>query len=334
MISTVSRVCSGSVPIPKRPAFPGFPRRALILRHLTNFETLEGSTNGHLHAPKDRMRKVWTAILIVATASAALAELKTLKPGFNLFSAQQDIQLGQEAAGQVQQQLPVVNNAQLNGYLTNLLERLAKTEHGQSEFPYQIHAIPSKDVNAFALPGGPIFVYTGLIQEANGEPELAGVVAHEMTHVKLRHGTHQASNANLIELPLALAGKAAGDSLLGQVAQLGLGIGANSVLLKMSRSAESEADYNGAQSMAEAGYNPVAMAQFFQRLETSHGKESRLAEFLSDHPSPGDRVKAVGEEIRQMPQRSYTANTGQFPAIKRLVSGIASPAASKPISEK
>jgi predicted Zn-dependent protease len=281
------------------------------------------------------MRKMYFATLLITVSTAGFAQLKNLQPGFNLFSAQQDIQVGQEAAAQVQQQQPVVNNAQLNGYLSDLLQRLAKTPHGQSEFPYQVHAIASKEVNAFALPGGPIFVYTGLIQETNNEAELAGVLAHEMTHVKLRHGTHQASQANLIELPLALAGRAVGTgSLLAQLTQLGIGLGANSVLLKMSRSAESQADYNGAQTMAEAGYNPVSMAQFFQRLEASGGKEGRLAQFLSDHPSPGNRVGAVQGEIRQMQPRTYTANTGQFPAIKQLVAGIPVPPASKPVSQR
>ena len=163
---------------------------------------------------------------------------------------------------------------------------------------------------------------------------MAGVLAHEMTHVKLRHGTNQATEANLIQLPFAFAEKAVGTGgLLGQLAQLGIGLGFNSVILKMSRGHESEADYNGALTMAEAGYNPLAMAQFFQKLEAKGGAESRLTQFLSDHPNPGNRVKAVQDEIRQMPQRSYTADRGQFPAIKQLVSTIAVPPPKTPISQ-
>src|SRR5215831_9004595 len=151
------------------------------------------------------MRKLVFTLILVSIASAGLAQLRDLKPGFNLFSSQQDIQLGQEAAAQVEQQESVVQNAQLTGYLNNILMRLSSTPHGQSEFPYKANAIASKDINAFALPGGPIFVYTALIGEASNEAELAGVLAHEMTHVKLRHGTNQTTQANLIELPLALA---------------------------------------------------------------------------------------------------------------------------------
>ena len=283
------------------------------------------------------MRKLLFALIMVSVATVGSAQLKDLKPGFNLFSPQQDIQVGQEAAAQVKQEQSVVQNTQLTAYLNNLMKRLSSTPHGESEFPYQVNAIASKDINAFALPGGPIFVYTGLIQETSNESELAGVLAHEMTHVKLRHGTNQASDANLIQLPFALAEKAVGSgSLIGQLAQVGIGLGLNSVVLKMSRSHESEADYNGAQIMAEAGYDPVAMAQFFEKLEAKGGKEGRLTEFLSDHPNPGNRVKAVEEEIQQMPQRSYSTNTGQFSAVKQLVSTIRVPppkAPKAPISQ-
>jgi len=271
------------------------------------------------------MRKLFV-IFFLAT------QLKDPKPGFNLFSSQQDIQLGQEAAAKVTSEQPVVQNDQITGYLTDLLKRRANTPHGKSEFPFQIHAIASKDVNAFALPGGPLFVYMGLIGEATNEAELVGVIAHEMSHVKLRHGTHQASEADLVELPLALAAKGTGGGMFGQLEQLGITLGFNSILLKMSRSAESEADYNGALTMGEADYNPVAMAEFFQKLEAKGGRESRLAEFLSDHPNPGNRVKAVEDEIRQMPPRTYSADTGQFAAIKQLVSTIEIPPAPRPVS--
>src|SRR5437016_8141915 len=280
------------------------------------------------------MRKLAVPSLLIAFSVFSFAQLKDLKPGLNLFSSQQDIQLGQEAAAQVQQQQAVVQNAQLTNYLNSLAGRLGNTPHGKSEFPYKVNAIASKDINAFALPGGPIFVYTELIKQTSSESELAGVLAHEMTHVKLRHGTNQATQANLIELPFALAEKAVGSgSLLGQLTQLGIGLGFNSVILKMSRGHETEADYNGAQTMAEAGYNPLSMAQFFQKLEAKGGTESRVTQFLSDHPNPGNRVKAVQNEIRQIPARSYTANSGQFAAIKQLVSTIPVPPPKTPISK-
>jgi beta-barrel assembly-enhancing protease len=121
-----------------------------------------------------------------------------------------------------------------------------------------------------------------------------------------------------------LAGGLAGDGLLGQLTQLGIGLGTGSVLLKMSRTAETQADYNGAQIMAEAGYNPVAMAQLFEKLEAQEG-QARSAQFLSDHPNPGNRVKAVQDQIQQMPRRSYTTDTRQFPRMKDVVTHLPAP---------
>jgi predicted Zn-dependent protease len=170
-----------------------------------------------------------------------------------------------------------------------------------------------------------LFVYTGLISLADNEGQLAGVLAHEMSHIRLRHGTNQASKANLIQLPLMLAGGLGGNGLLGQLTQLGIGLGTGSVLLKMSRTAESQADYNGAQIMAEAGYNPIEMAQLFEKLEAQES-QARSAQFLSDHPNPGNRIKAVQDEIQEMPRRSYGTDTWQFARIKDVVTHLPQPA--------
>jgi len=208
-----------------------------------------------------------------------------------MFSRQQDIQLGQEAAQQVRQKSQVVQNQFLQDYVNQVGQRLANTpEARQSEFPFTFTVINDPSVNAFALPGGPMFIHTDLLKDVDNEAQLAGVMGHEMSHVILRHGTNQASKANLIQIPAMLATMVAGPSMLGQLAAAGVGPGANSVLLKFSRTDESQADALGAQIMSEAGYNPIEMARFFQKLEASGG--SRGPQFLSDHPNPGNRDKA------------------------------------------
>ena len=216
---------------------------------------------------RTKMFLVIAALTASVMTAAGFAELKDLKPGFNLFSSQQDMELGREAAAEVARQQPIVRNSEINNYITGLVRRLAKSPHAATEFPFSVQAISDKNVNAFALPGGPLFVYTGLISLADNEAQLVGVLAHEMSHIRLRHGTNQASKANLFQLPLMLAGGLAGDGLLGQLSQLGIGLGTGSVLLKMSRTAETQADYNGAQIMAEAGYNPIEMARLFEKLQ-------------------------------------------------------------------
>ncbi|MDQ2944898.1 MAG: M48 family metalloprotease [Acidobacteriota bacterium] len=268
------------------------------------------------------MRKLAIIVFVISICIATVqAQLKTLKPGWNLFSPQQDVQLGKEAAAQVEQKMTVIRNPELDGYLNNILNRLKQSPHA-GNFPYTIHAVADKNINAFSLPGGPLFVNTGLIQNADNEAQMAGVIAHEMSHVALRHSTNQISKRNGVSIAAMLVGAVAGNGLLGQLTQLGAGVGANSLLLKFSRTDESQADYNGAEIMADAGYNPIEMANFFEKLEKQGGPRGTVSQLLSDHPNPGNRVAAVQDEIRQMPQRSFNTNTGEFPRIKDMVSHL------------
>jgi predicted Zn-dependent protease len=247
-------------------------------------------------------------------ALPVLAQLKQLKPGFNLFSARQDVQLGQEALPEVEKQMMVAHNRELDAYLALLLGKLEKSRYARTLngdgsrgelFPFAIHAIYDKKINAFSLPGGPLFINTGAIQAADNEAQLAGVIAHEMSHVVLRHMTNQASKRELVALPAVLAGALTGHNLLGQLAQLGIVFTANSALLKFSRTDEEEADYNGAEMMADAGYNPIELARFFEKLEEKAGRAGAIEEFLSDHPNPGNRIAAISDEVREMPRRDY-----------------------------
>jgi Zn-dependent protease with chaperone function len=264
--------------------------------------------------------------LFLAAASEARQPGEPLKPGFNLFSKQQDVQLGQDAAKQVRQQYQPVQNQFLQDYLRRVGDRLAATpEAKQSGFSFTFSLLNVGEINAFALPGGPMFVYTGLMKVSDNEAQLAGVMAHEMSHVILRHGTHQASKANLIQLPAMLAGAVAGGSLLGQLTQLGIGLGANSVLLKFSRDAESQADALGSHLMSEAGYNPIEMARFFEKLQGT----ARGPQFLSDHPNPGNREHAIEAEIRALPQRAYGFETGDFQKVKAEIAALPAPPARK-----
>ena len=270
-------------------------------------------------------RDIRAAVIVFLTGGVLLAQLKELKPGWNVFKPQQDIQLGKEAKQQVEQQQPVVHDARITNYLEGLGQRLARSPHA-GDWPFSFQAINDKNINAFALPGGPMFVNTATIVAADNEAQLAGVMAHEMSHVVLRHGTHQATKAQALQLPAAIAGAVLGGGMMGQLGRLGIGLGANSLLLHYSRDAEAQADYNGTEIMADAGFNPIEMARFFEKLE-SQGSEGRLAQFLSDHPTPGNRVKAVEQEIQYLPQRNYRDNvTGQFAQIRDYVRQLPPPA--------
>ncbi len=278
---------------------------------------------------KHRVVAVWLALL---AATAAAQGPRQLKPGWNLFSKEQDIQLGKEAAAQIEQQYTIVRDASLVNYVRRIGTKLASAPEAGG-YPYTFQVVADNSINAFALPGGPAFVHTGLLAAADNEAQVAGVLAHEIAHVALRHGTNQASKANLIQLPAMIASGMLGKSgsMLGQLTQLGIGLGANSVLMKFSRTAESDADLLGTRLMAKAGYNPLEMARFFEKLEASGG--ARGPQLFSDHPNPGNRVKAVEAEIRYLPKANYTnGDANEFARMQRLSAGVPAPKAKQAVS--
>jgi len=266
-----------------------------------------------------------SAWVIVVLATVLWAQGPSeFHPGFNLFSKDQDVQLGKESADQVRKQMTVIKDPVLTDYVKRVGKRLVSAREAQeSGFPFTFEVVADPSINAFALPGGPMFINTGLLRAVDNEAQLAGVMGHEMSHVILRHGTNQASKSKLIELPAVLGSQMAGGSMAGKLAQLGIGLGANSVLLKFSRSAESQADLMGSHLMAESGYNPIEMARFFDKLNAEGGQ--RAPQFLSDHPNPENREKAIEEEIQKLPQKNYGYQTGEFNRMKQVVAKIREP---------
>lgn len=273
------------------------------------------------------MRKL--TVLLLATVLLAGAQVKEFKPSrLNFFSPEQDVQLGKEAAAEVRKTMPIVNNADLTGYVNRIGKRLTTSKRAGT-FPYTFEVVNDPNINAFALPGGPMFVHTGLIAAADSEAQIAGVLAHEISHVALRHGTANVSKSNLIQLPAMIGGQILGaqGGILGALGQLGVGLGAQSALLKYSRDAETEADLNGAQMMYDAGYDPTQMALFFQKLEEEGQRDnSLLTNFLSSHPTPGNRVKYVGDQNKLLPKKQYSELEPQsLPRMKQIIATLPAP---------
>ncbi len=243
--------------------------------------------------------------------------------GFDLFSAQEETQAGQQAAAEVSKQMPLLpENDPVTKYVQRLGQQLAAHAPGE-KWPYSFHVVNQKEINAFALPGGPIFVNLGTIQASDNEAELAGVIAHEISHVVQRHGTRAASKQMAAQLPLAILGGIMGRGTLSQMAQLGISFGVGSYFLKNSRQSESEADLLGTDIMYDTGYDPHALATFFGKLEAVSGKQSGVAQFLSDHPNPGNRVESVSKEVSTLPPRSrYLADSSDFRACKERVASM------------
>jgi len=259
--------------------------------------------------------------VLALTLPAAHGQGKAIKPGFNLFSKDQDIALGKEAAVEIEKEVQVVNDRELTAYIDRMGRKLAaNSQDPEYDFTFKVVADPA--INAFALPGGPIYINTGLIANADNEAQLAGVVGHEIGHVVLRHSTNQASKSAMFQLPAMLAGGALNKQggMLASLGSIGLGLGLNSALMRYSRKAETQSDIVGARMMAASGYNPIEAANFFKKLEEAGG--ARGPEFLSSHPNPGNRSETIREEIAAFPNRNYTTNSREFERMKARANAI------------
>lgn len=274
--------------------------------------------------------QLWIALF--AAASLLLGQkLRELKPSDSVknIPIEEDIKIGQQAAQEVPKQMRVVDNAQVQPFLDRVIKNLtSQSEAGQ--YPYSIRIVYDPSINAFAFPGGSMFIHTGLIQQAENEDQVAGVLAHEISHVALRHGVANMVRAQKTQtvagIGAMIAGIFLGNGMAGQLAQMGIGFGANSMMLKNSRDAEQQADLLGARMMNSAGYNPIEMARFFEKLEAESGGGGRGSAFFSDHPNPGNRVQYVEEEIQMLPRHQYnSANSADFQKARSAVNTIKAP---------
>ncbi len=265
-----------------------------------------------------------SALLLVAFLPAQALARVEIAPCKNNYSPEQQIQLGQKAVQQVYAQTPVLpDSSPAARYIQQLGQKLTAQAPGY-KWPYNFHVANEAEINAFALPGGSVFVNLGTIQAAANEAQLAGVMAHEISHVVLQHSVCNAVRQQRVGLIAGLGQVAAGVVLggaAGQLASQGIGMTAGLGFLKMSRGAEKEADLLGVGIAYDAGYDPHGMPQFFETIEAKYGKGG--AQFMSDHPNPGDRTEYVDKEIATLvPRPNYITNTPEFAAIHNEVSGM------------
>jgi hypothetical protein len=260
-------------------------------------------------------------LLCLLIAPSAGAQRTQFKAGWNLYSSQEDIRLGKQVAMDAEKQLPSCNSPKVDAYLAELGSKLiAKLPTGGVKYPWEFHCVNDQAINAFALPGGYLFVNRGAIEAADNEAQLAGVMAHELSHVALRHGTSEATKAQAAQTGVgilgAIFGGNAGGALLTELGRFSAG----GVLLRYSRAAETQADVVGTQVLYDAGYDPRALAQFFEKIEAD-SKGQNPPEFFSDHPNPEHRVERVQEEIDKLGglPRNVKKDSVEFEAIKHLV---------------
>jgi Zn-dependent protease with chaperone function len=273
-------------------------------------------------------RRLAALALALVVASAGIVGQTPIKLPKNRYTPQQDVELGREAAAEIRQQYPIIENQEITRYLDRLGDRLvevAPAEFKQPVYEYSFTPVNLKEINAFALPGGPMFVHRGMFEAAASEAEVVGVMAHELSHVLLRHGTANASKAQNPWLQLgqiagvvggAVVGGAAG-AAISQGSQFGLG----TLLLRYSRDFEKQADLLGAQIMARAGYDPRALARMFETIE----RETRSAggsgpQWLNSHPNPGNRTQYITKEAESLTIATAADDRGFDPARQAFAS--------------
>ena len=257
-------------------------------------------------------------VIAVVLSASAVAQTVVTAPK-NKYKPQEDVQLGQQAAAEVEQQLPILHDDNVTSFVANIGHRLveaipANLQH--PEFKYTFKVVNVKEINAFALPGGPMYVNRGMIEAAHNEGEVAGVIAHELSHVALRHGTAQATKATPYQVGTivgavlgAIVGGTAGN-VIAQGTQFGLG----TAFLRFSREFEKQADIEGSQIMARAGYDPRDMANMFKTIEAQGG--SGGPQWLSDHPDPGNRSAYITKEAQQLHVQGTVHDSGAFQSVQ------------------
>lgn len=243
--------------------------------------------------------------------------------GVNFYSLEKEIALGKQLAQEVERSSKLIDDPVVTEYINRVGQNLVR--NSDARVPFTIKVIDSDEVNAFALPGGFFYVNSGLILRAQEESELAGVMAHEISHVTARHGTKNATKgqiAQLATIPLLLLGPA---GVAGYGLYEGLNIALPLTFLKFSRDAEREADFLGLEYMYKAGYDPNAYITFFERIQADEKRRpGTIPKVFSTHPPTPERIENAQKEIaRILPNRTeYIVTTSEFDSVKERLRRI------------
>lgn len=262
-----------------------------------------------------RRARPLAGLALVAVTLGGCATTGINRGDMNLVSVQEEWQLGQQLDAQVRQQVRVVNDAALTSYVSQMGQRIvAQTE--MARLPWQFHVVQDDAINAFNIPGGHVYVNTGLIEAASNASELAGVLAHEIVHGVSRHGTERLTKQQGAGV---VAGLVLGRNP-GLLAQLATQVAAGGAFARFSRADETEADRYGVRYMMAAGYNPNGMVTMFRKLLAQQQRRpSSVERFFSTHPLTADRIRNVETAISQAGGARGSLNDGGFAAAKSRV---------------
>jgi predicted Zn-dependent protease len=257
-------------------------------------------------------RRVTVAIALAFLATAGCAALSQI----NLVSEQDELAMGAQFATELEGELEFIEDPFVVAYVDSLGQELARVSK-RNHIPYTFHVVDTDDVNAFAVPGGYLYVNRGLIEAADSEAELAGVLGHEIGHVVGKHSARQLSQQYGLQV---LAGLALGDDP-NMVAELTASIVATGTIMKYSRDMENEADAHGVQELYDVGLDPRGLATFFDKLEAMRGEGggSSLEMFFSTHPDPGARAADVRARAARLPPKDLRSDSPRFHEVQDRV---------------
>lgn len=243
------------------------------------------------------------------------------KRQLNFYSIEREINLGRQLAAVVDQQIRLVDDPIITEYVNRVGQNIVL--HSDAQIPFTIKVAVSDEINAFALPGGFFYVNTGLILHADNESELAGVMAHEISHVAARHALENFTKSQLLSwaatIPLIFVGGG-----IGYLGQLGASFGLPLAFFKFSRGAETEADILGVQYAWASGYDPNGLITMFEKLQAKRKKEpGAFSKLFMTHPFEGDRIKVVKDLIGRFPERDeYVINSWEFNRVKERLARL------------
>ena len=254
---------------------------------------------------------------LLAWAQPAVAQL------LGSLSEQEEISVGRQAAGEIEKDLTLLTDPVVTAYVSELGDALASRSE-RSGLDYTFKVVDSHEINAFALPGGFIYVNRGLLEAADNESEVAGVLGHEIGHVVARHGAEQVQRATYANLGLGALGAILGGSRGGQVANVAAQMVAGGVFMKFGRDAERAADRLGAANVAVAGLDPGGMVTFFQKLAAMRdGQSSAVDRFFASHPEPAERVDNVQDLLGTLRRSGDPIRTTRrFSTVKARLAGL------------
>jgi predicted Zn-dependent protease len=279
------------------------------------------------------LRLTMTGILLTSTVPVLMAQKddvenignRDINPSgplglgnINFSSLEEEIALGRAFAADLERQVQLVDDPVINEYVNRVGQNLVR--NSDARIPFSFKVIEDDSINAMALPGGFVYINTGIIMAADEEAELAGVLAHEIAHVTARHGTENQSKAtllNILSLPLIFVGGVPGIAL-----QQAASIAIPSAFYKFSRSAEEEADYLGTQYMYKAGYDPSAAVSFFEKIQAREtARPGSVSTIFASHPPTGSRIEKTKASIAEvLPEREqYVLSTSEFDDVRRLM---------------